>query len=165
MKREMWRILDRFVSFMLMCMLSDVNTVFLKNLYVQVCIRTHSGELVDRNSPWSQYTVRRTDGTFLYEAVHWDPPNPYQFQYERPPRPKSLRIYEAHVGISSPEPKVASYKYFTDNVLPRIKNLGYNCIQLMAIMEHAYYACFGYQVTAFFAASRYKIILFNPFVY
>lgn len=31
--------------------------------------------------------------------------------------------------------------------------LGYNAIQLMAIMEHAYYASFGYQVTSFFAAS------------
>jgi 1,4-alpha-glucan branching enzyme len=27
---------------------------------------------------------------------------------------------------------------------------------MMAIMEHAYYACFGYQVTSFFApSSRY----------
>jgi len=60
------------------------------------------------------------------------------------------------VGISSPEPRVASYDYFTDNVLPRIKKLGYNCIQLMAVMEHAYYASFGYQVTSFFAvSSRY----------
>lgn len=32
--------------------------------------------------------------------------------------------------------------------------IGYNTIQLMAIMEHAYYASFGYQVTSFFAASR-----------
>jgi len=31
---------------------------------------------------------------------------------------------------------------------------GYNTIQLMAIMEHAYYASFGYQVTSFFAVSR-----------
>uniref|UniRef100_UPI001EAF1F2D 1,4-alpha-glucan-branching enzyme-like n=1 Tax=Oncorhynchus gorbuscha TaxID=8017 RepID=UPI001EAF1F2D len=30
---------------------------------------------------------------------------------------------------------------------------GYNCVQLMAIMEHAYYGSFGYQVTNFFAAS------------
>jgi len=40
---------------------------------------------------------------------------------------------------------------------------GYNAIQLMAVMEHAYYASFGYQVTSFFAASRsrpYKHILF-----
>ena len=36
---------------------------------------------------------------------------------------------------------------------------GYNAIQLMAVMEHAYYASFGYQVTSFFAASRYGIVL------
>uniref|UniRef100_A0A8C1SDI3 1,4-alpha-glucan branching enzyme n=1 Tax=Cyprinus carpio TaxID=7962 RepID=A0A8C1SDI3_CYPCA len=75
------------------------------------------------------------------------------FQHPRPPRPSSLRIYEAHVGISSPEEKIASYRNFTRDVLPRIKDLGYNCVQLMAIMEHAYYASFGYQVTNFFAAS------------
>jgi len=34
-------------------------------------------------------------------------------------------------------------------------NIGYNTIQLMAIMEHPYYASFGYQVTSFFAASRF----------
>jgi 1,4-alpha-glucan branching enzyme len=33
------------------------------------------------------------------------------------------------------------YKEFTRDVLPRIKDLGYNTIQLMAVMEHAYYAC------------------------
>lgn len=48
---------------------------------------------------------------------------------------------------------MGTYKEFTANVLPRIAYLGYNTIQLMAIMEHAYYASFGYQVTSFFAAS------------
>lgn len=33
---------------------------------------------------------------------------------------------------------------------------GYTAIQLMAIMEHVYYASFGYQITSFFAvSSRY----------
>ena len=57
------------------------------------------------------------------------------------------------MGISSPEAKVASYAYFADNVLPRIKDLGYTCVELMAVMEHAYYGSFGYHVTSFFAAS------------
>lgn len=57
------------------------------------------------------------------------------------------------MGICTPDQKVASYDDFTDTVLPRVKALGYNCIQLMAVMEHAYYASFGYQVTSFFAIS------------
>ncbi|CCK71600.1 1,4-alpha-glucan branching enzyme KNAG_0H01860 [Huiozyma naganishii CBS 8797] len=91
-----------------------------------------------------------------YEGRFWNPPEQYQFRHERPTFNESrdsLRIYEAHIGISSPDPKVTSYKEFTANILPRIQYLGYNCIQLMAIMEHAYYASFGYQVTNFFAAS------------
>uniref|UniRef100_A0A8C1SC77 1,4-alpha-glucan branching enzyme n=1 Tax=Cyprinus carpio TaxID=7962 RepID=A0A8C1SC77_CYPCA len=90
-------------------------------------------------------TSRHLMEILLFAFLEWHP-----FQ---PPRPSSLRIYEAHVGISSPEEKIASYRNFTRDVLPRIKDLGYNCVQLMAIMEHAYYASFGYQVTNFFAAS------------
>lgn len=55
--------------------------------------------------------------------------------------------------MSSEEPKVAQYREFADNILPRIKRAGYNAIQLMGIMEHAYYASFGYLVTSFFAPS------------
>lgn len=32
---------------------------------------------------------------------------------------------------------------FATDVLPRIKEAGYNCVQLMAIMEHSYYGSFG----------------------
>lgn len=47
-----------------------------------------------------------------------------QHKHPRPPKPRSLRIYESHVGIASPEGKVASYRNFTINVLPKIKDLG-----------------------------------------
>jgi 1,4-alpha-glucan branching enzyme len=55
--------------------------------------------------------------------------------------------------MSSAEPIVSSYRRFADEVLPNILDLGYNTLQLMAIMEHAYYASFGYQITSFFAIS------------
>lgn len=67
------------------------------------------------------------------------------------------------VGISTTEYRVGTFTEFTKNTLPRIKKLGYNVIQLMAIMEHAYYASFGYQVTSFFAASsRYGLTSHDP---
>ena len=66
---------------------------------------------------------------------------------------KKLFIYECHIGMAQEEGKVGSYSEFRENILPRIKALGYNTIQIMAIMEHPYYASFGYQVTNFFAAS------------
>ncbi|KAF7261467.1 hypothetical protein EG68_01170 [Paragonimus skrjabini miyazakii] len=119
---------------------------------VKLLIVTHDGRRLDRLSPWAPYVVCINENK-IYDQVMYNPPERYQAKYPHPPRPKSLRIYECHVGISSSEPKVASYTHFKDNILPRIKNLGYNAIQLMAVMEHAYYASFGYQVTSFFAAS------------
>ena len=66
---------------------------------------------------------------------------------------KRLFIYECHIGMAQEEGKLGSYREFTENVLPRIHKLGYNTLQIMAVMEHPYYASFGYQVTNFFAAS------------
>ncbi|XP_077150188.1 1,4-alpha-glucan-branching enzyme isoform X1 [Ranitomeya variabilis] len=119
---------------------------------IKVVIKTKSGEVIYRISPWAKY-VFQEEKKVVYDWVHWQPVDSYTCKYERPRRPNSIRIYEAHVGIASPEGKIASYKNFTHNVLPKIKDLGYNCIQMMAVMEHAYYASFGYQITSFFAAS------------
>ena len=66
---------------------------------------------------------------------------------------RKLFIYECHIGMAQEEGKVGTYAEFTEKILPRIKRLGYNAVQIMAIMEHPYYASFGYQVTNFFATS------------
>ncbi len=62
-------------------------------------------------------------------------------------------IYECHIGMAQDKYDVGSYREFTENILPRVKKLGYNTIQIMAVMEHPYYGSFGYQVANFFAAS------------
>ncbi|RZF42612.1 hypothetical protein LSTR_LSTR001407 [Laodelphax striatellus] len=133
---------------------SDGSSVIKHLSEVKVVVQTQNGELVDRLSPWATYVVAppREEG-FTYKQRVWHPQNKYQMKYPKVPKPKSLRIYECHVGIATSEGRVGQYKEFAQNVLPRIKKLGYNAIQLMAIMEHAYYASFGYQVTSFFAAS------------
>ena len=70
--------------------------------------------------------------------------------------PSTPFIYECHIGMAQDKYDVGTYQEFTELTLPRIKELGYNTIQIMAIMEHPYYGSFGYQVSNFFAAaSRY----------
>ncbi|KAJ5355896.1 Alpha-amylase C-terminal all beta [Penicillium concentricum] len=122
---------------------------------IKITMVLPTGERIYRLPAWIKRVVQDLSVSPAYDAVFWNPPaeEAYKFQHARPKKPESLRIYEAHVGISSPETRVATYKEFTKNMLPRIKYLGYNAIQLMAIMEHAYYASFGYQVNNFFAAS------------
>ena len=66
---------------------------------------------------------------------------------------KTPLIYECHIGMAQDKYDIGSYNEFKELTLPRIKELGYNTIQIMAIMEHPYYGSFGYQVSNFFAAS------------
>ena len=113
-----------------------------------------NGQWADRNPIWIEYLYQNTQ-SLIFDGVFWNPEVKYEWKYPKKhlPRPKSLRIYEAHVGMSSFYPKVTTYKDFTENILPRIKRLGYTAVQLMAIMHHANYASFGYHVNNFFAIS------------
>lgn len=58
------------------------------------------------------------DGNQSY-AVHWEPPpeSAYKWKHKHPPKPKSLRIYECHIGISGQEPKISTFNDFTQNVV------------------------------------------------
>lgn len=102
-----------------------------------------SGERIERIPAWIRRVTQDLNVSPVYDARFWNPPaaERYTFNHPRPPAPKDVRIYEAHVGISTSEGRIGTYAEFRQNILPRIKNLGYNTIQLMAIMEHAYYAC------------------------
>ncbi|CAL9183351.1 unnamed protein product [Musa hybrid cultivar] len=120
---------------------------------LKIRMDTPSG-IKDSIPAWIKYSVQ-APGEIPYNGIYYDPPEEekYVFQHPQPKAPKSLRIYESHVGMSSPEPKINTYASFRDDVLPRIKRLGYNAVQIMAIQEHSYYASFGYHVTNFFAPS------------
>lgn len=83
----------------------------------------------------------------------WDENNPFDWTDKNFKCDEAPLIYEAHIGMSSEDHRIATYREFADNVLPHVQDLGYNTIQLMAIMEHPYYGSFGYQVSSFYAAS------------
>ena len=55
--------------------------------------------------------------------------------------------------MSSEQEKVASFEDFRTTVLPKVKKLGYDTLQIMALQEHPYYGSFGYQVSNFYALS------------
>ncbi|KAK9835549.1 hypothetical protein WJX74_002755 [Apatococcus lobatus] len=130
---------------------------------VKTRLETAYGEWVERIPAWINWATQEWN-EIQYNGVYYHPPGvgkpgeidpekAYTFKYPRPPKPRALRIYESHVGMSSEEPKVNSYLEFRKDLLPRVRSLGYNAIQIMAVQEHAYYGSFGYHVTNFFAAS------------
>lgn len=122
---------------------------------IKIIVKDQNNELLERLSPWATYVTQDKSESATYKQRIWYPlpENVYKFKYSKQKKPKSLRIYECHVGIATQELKIGTYLEFAKNIIPRIVKQGYNAIQLMAIMEHAYYASFGYQVTSFYAAS------------
>ena len=101
------------------------------------------------------YAVRcvQDPQTRIFSAQVWFPPRKYRWKHGFVPHNGNPLIYEAHVGMSSEQEKVASFDHFRREVLPRVSALGYNTLQLMALQEHPYYGSFGYQVSNFFALS------------
>jgi len=121
---------------------------------VQTIVR-HKGETLRRIPLYATRVVQDPD-TYLWCAELEDTMGDFPWTDDGFSPEKTPLIYESHIGMATEEYRVGSYREFTDNVLPRIKAMGYNTLQLMAIMEHPYYASFGYQVSNFFApSSRY----------
>lgn len=114
---------------------------------------TWPGGAGERIPAWAKRVVQ-DEATTLFSAQVWEPEQRYQFRHSHFKADLSpLLIYETHVGMSTEEEKVGSYNEFREKVLPRVKENGYNAIQIMAIQEHPYYGSFGYHVSSFFAPS------------
>ncbi len=97
--------------------------------------------------------VVQDEKTKIFSAQIWDPPEKYRWKHNYTSTGEAPLIYEAHIGMAQEEGKTGTFAEFEKNVLPFIKDSGYNTIQFMALMEHPYYGSFGYQVSNFFALS------------
>jgi 1,4-alpha-glucan branching enzyme len=126
---------------------------------LKVHVAGADGTSRDRIPAYIRRVVQDPPDSPNFVGVYWNPEGgggagaPFTFRHERPQRRGGLRVYEAHVGMAQEKGQVGTFREFTINILPRIANLHYNAIQLMAIQEHPYYGSFGYHVSNFFAPS------------
>jgi len=123
----------------------------------------HHGDLYKLYIEWPggagerlpSYVTRavQDDMTKVFSAQVWDPDKKYVWKHGYAGKRPHPMIYECHIGMSSEKEKVASFEDFRKEVLPKVKKLGYDTLQIMALQEHPYYGSFGYQVSNFFALS------------
>ena len=112
-----------------------------------------NGDALTDHIPLYARRVVQDPVSFDWLCEVWDPVEAYPWTDGNFHPDAIPLIYESHVGMATEEYRPGTYREFADNVLPRVKDLGYNTVQLMAVMEHPYYGSFGYQVSSFFAAS------------
>ncbi|MBR2461171.1 MAG: alpha amylase C-terminal domain-containing protein [Clostridia bacterium] len=118
---------------------------------VKTVIR-HGGKLLERVPLYIRRAVQDPNTALWCGEIVDKPPFPWTDGGYVPDK-KGICIYECHIGMAQDKEGIGSYSEFREKILPRIRELGYNTIQIMAIMEHPYYGSFGYQVSSFFAAS------------
>ena len=107
----------------------------------------------ERIPAWTTRVVQDPE-TLIFNAQIWWPEKSYQWKHVSPLGERSsVFVYEAHIGMATEEYRTGTFDEFRRNILPRIKDAGYNTVQLMAIQEHPYYGSFGYHVSSFFAPS------------
>ena len=111
----------------------------------------HQGQMLERIPLYAKRVVQ-DPGNYVWSAEVYETSD-FVWSDEGFKAPKTPYIYECHIGMAQEKQGLGTYKEFKDFNLPRIKELGYNTIQIMAVMEHVYYGSFGYQVSNFFAAS------------
>ena len=129
-------------------------STFIHGSKVKVTIHSEKG-IIDRIPAWIKRVVQ-DPATHDFAGQLWFPATDFEWSdhhFNLAQNSQQPIIYECHVGMAQEEEKVGSYLEFADKILPRIKEGGYNAIQLMAIMEHPYYGSFGYHVSNFFCPS------------
>lgn len=130
---------------------------------IKLFIKTEKNEEIYRNPAYSKRLIQNKK-TLIYDSIYI-PQETYIITSKNPKPPQTPKIYEIHIGMSSEKKKISTYLEFIPK-LEKIKNSGYNTIQIMPITEHVYYASFGYLATNLFAlSSRFgEIEDFSKFV-
>jgi len=104
---------------------------------VKINVVLEDGNWMERNPIWSHYLIQNKENMIL-DNIFWNPEIKYKWTFpeKHMKKPTSLRIYEVHIGLSSLDPKINTYFEFAENILPRVKKMGYTAIQFMAIIIH-----------------------------
>jgi 1,4-alpha-glucan branching enzyme len=132
----------------------DYEAYFLHESQIKVVVHGENG-VFDRIPAYINRVCQNPE-TYDYSGQIWMPSSAFNWtdqNFKNDFDSKAPIIYECHVGMAQETESVGTYREFADKNLPYIAHLGYNSIQMMAVMEHPYYGSFGYHVSNFFAAS------------
>lgn len=125
-------------------------------------IHSYQGELLDKGDPfalqWEE--APRTASIVSTTWYEWKDHEWMQQRHERNGLNKPIAAYEMHLGSWMRDPadpnRLLGYREVAERLVPYIKDTGFTHVELLPVMEHPYYASWGYQITGYFAAtSRY----------
>ena len=124
-------------------------------------IRTPEGRVLLKADPYARHAETRPNtASILYDSEDDYEWGDADFRARRQPVEESapLNIYEVHLGSwrRYADGNPYSYRDIAPQLASYVKQLGYNAVEIMPVMEHPLDASWGYQITGYFApTSRY----------
>jgi 1,4-alpha-glucan branching enzyme len=122
----------------------------------------HGGEPFDKADPLgARHEVPPNTASVIWAGTHPWRDTAWLSRRERAPRLSTpISIYEVHLGSwrrSVEQPgRLLGYRELAPLLCEHVLKLGFTHVELMPIMEHPFYASWGYQVTGYFApTARY----------
>ena len=122
-------------------------------------IRSYQGETLEKADPFaliSEIPPRTASvvGTTWYA---WQDETWMEARHQHNGLNQPISVYEMHLGSWIRDPKhpkrLLNYRDIGNKLVPYIKEAGFTHVEFLPVMEHPYYASWGYQVTGYFSAS------------
>lgn len=121
-----------------------------------------NGFQVDKADPYAFRTEAppRTGSIVAAPRHHWQDGEWMASRGQRQAVDQPMAIYEVHLGSWERAPEDPSRLLTYREIAPRLaayaREMGYTHVELLPVMEHPFYASWGYQTTGYFApTSRY----------
>ncbi len=128
-----------------------------ENEHYKFALKLSNGKINIKTDPFSSYNEKRpgTESIIVDPKYNWH--DNLWLNNRNNMSNKALSIYELHLGSWKKNNKeFLNYKDLADDLIKYLKNLDFNYIELMPLMEHPLDISWGYQVINYFApTSRY----------
>ena len=121
-KEQYWAQKDKFGYWELIIPNENGSPRIQHGQIVKINVVLEDGNWMERNPIWSRHLIQNKESMIL-ENVFWNPEIKYKWKFPQNhiKKPESLRIYEVHIGLSSFDPKINTYKEFSENNLKKKK--------------------------------------------
>lgn len=120
-------------------------------------VKTADNQLVEKSDPYANYAELRPSTASVViniEGYEWQDGDYNDEKSLKDMINEPMSIYEVHLGSwkkGDGEPGYLGYKYFADDLVNYVKEMGYTHIELMPVAEHPFDGSWGYQITGYYA--------------
>ena len=126
-------------------------------------IRTKKGKLLVKADPFAfRFEQRPKTAAIIHDIEHFKWTDQIWMTSRRKKNPLTLplSIYEVHLGSwrrrGEEMDRWLTYREAVEELIPYVKEMGFNAIEFLPLAEHPFDGSWGYQVTGYYAAtSRY----------